>query len=101
MLLDLFDRVTRDHVADLVRDDARQHVGLVGLRDQSRIDVDVATGKTERVHRRIVDDLEIERTIRERRDGVDSLADHPQIGRRLRIVDQSNLLLDLRRGLIS
>src|SRR5207302_1397133 len=97
----LLERVPRDDVARLVRQDAGQHVDPVRLLDESSVDVDVTARKRECIDGRIVDDLVLERAIGEWRYGVDALTDHLHIGTRLWIVDELNLLLDLRGGLIS
>ena len=101
LLLDLFDGVPRDDVRDLVRHHAGEHVRFVGLCDQSGVDVDVTTGKRERVHVRIVDDFEIERPARERRPRVNALADAANVRVQPRVAIELNLLIDLRSELIT
>ena len=99
---DLLDDVTRDDVADLVRDDAGQFVGLVRLRDETAVDVDVSAGNAERVDARIVDDLE-------RRTAGSPAASRRGCARRcradtpcaLRVIDELHLLRDLRSHLIA
>jgi len=101
LLFHLLDHVTRHDVADLVRQHAGQHVCVVGLGDQPRVDVDVPAGDGESVHARVVDDMERERPVRQRRGGVDPFADACDVSLGGGVVNQLDLALHLRRHLVA
>ena len=93
--------MARHDVADLVRHDAGEHVGLVRLRDQAAIDVDVAARKREGVDGGVIDDLEVERPACQRRARVEPLADAADVLVEPRVAIELDLLIDLRRQLIA
>ena len=97
LLLGLLDHVARDDVTHLVRHDAGEHVHFVRLRDQSAIDVDVPARDRESVYRIVIDDIEVERPIREGCLRMQPLADL----RDVRVGADAHLLRNLRSHLIA
>jgi hypothetical protein len=88
--------VARHAMPDLMGHRAGELIQAVRFLDQAAVDVDQAPRQVERVDRRIVDDEEVPGTVPHRSLGGDPPSDLIDVLERRPVVDQPELLLDLR-----